>query len=66
MIPREKCLEWAKEANISTDWHPATNEIEALINRAYAEGQKDMRERVLATSAYGHIIADEVRNLEIT
>ena len=46
MISREKCLEWVREAEEQCR-HPYSFEdyTETLVNRAYAEGQKDMRER---------------------
>ena len=50
-ISREKCLEMVREEDL--DWQRGfclsgeTNRYEALINRAYAEGQRDMRDRII-------------------
>ena len=47
-ISREKCLEMGDEIYGKTYWNEAmTERLEALINRAYAEGQRDMRERAV-------------------
>ena len=82
---REQCLEWALEASEETSTiektihMPPTKillcELESLIRRAHAEGQRDMRERaVLLVKQQGYqrktedgwIFAHaEIRNLEI-
>lgn len=80
MISREKCLEWARQANLIKP-EPAFGHvigienmtyanIEALINHAYAEGQKDMRERAATKAASYRMIgagtiAGAIRDLEI-
>ena len=75
---REQCLAWAREAGTPyvnrhypgiTSFGFTEKTLEALVLRAYAEGQKDMRERAaseLETGIFGHgECAEEVRKLKI-
>ena len=67
-ISREKCLEMADR--LAKECTSGDEFLEALINRAYAEGQKDMREQAAKlcdteASIVGEMLAEEVRELEI-
>lgn len=73
MIGREKCLEMAVDSGFeaipeSPEVFDCTeDEIEILINRAYAEGQKDMRERAakVCDDWAANICEGYIRALEI-
>lgn len=65
MISREKCLEMAD--SLAKECTSGDEFLEILINRAYAEGQKDMRERAakVCDDLAANICEGYIRALEI-
>ena len=52
-ISREKCLEMADR--LAKECTSGDEFLEALINHAYAEGQKDMQKKLAGDRDYGYI-----------